>query len=373
MEIGSFYEIDPIIVKESVKKRKLKLHLNEIEKYKKQNTVYTSSGREAIALALISMEKENPGVAKKCLMPAYMCDTVFFPFEQYGWELFFYHIDKNMEADKEDLQHKIETIRPGLLFIHAYYGVDTWKPMRPFLHTYKEKGILIMEDITQSYYLRDCDSFADYVVGSLRKWYQVADGGFLTTNHSVFTQQMVKEDYFTNERLSFLTKKWNYLKDALDLESRMQLKQEYLSKNREMEDWLDHISHISYISDLSSKMMDDISEDDCRNRRNENYRLLYSGLKNIKCVSFVVQIYDKDAAPLYFAIYAKERELLQSFLRENDIYAPVLWPISAPNAPILSETEKYIFSHLLAIPMDQRYGKEEMEKIIETIKEFDNL
>ena len=79
-----------------------------------------------------------------------------------------------------------------------------------------------------------------------------------------------------------------------------------------------------------------------------------------------------DAVPLYFPVYMKNREAMQEYLRRQDIYVPVLWPVGKENADLLSNDEEYIFSHIEAIPMDQRYGKEEMEHILEVIDEYES-
>ena len=161
MEIGSIFELDPKRLPAKEKTEKAGIVLEETEKYKKRNVSYTMSGRAAIALALRSIVKNRPEVEKKCLLPAYMCDTVFFPFKWEGWEIHFYHVNKNLEADEENLRRLIGQVRPGLLFIHAYYGVDTWKPMRSLLKEWKSRGICIMEDVTQSYYLESAGKEAD--------------------------------------------------------------------------------------------------------------------------------------------------------------------------------------------------------------------
>lgn len=373
MEIGSIYEIDPRVIELAGEKTTSFLHLSEIDKYQRENTVFTASGREAIALSLTSMEKEYPAITKKCILPAYMCDTVFIPFEQNGWELFFYHINENLEADLEDLQRLTKNIKPGLLFIHDYYGVDTWKPMRSFLRTCKETGTLIMRDMTQSYYLQSHDTFTDYMIGSLRKWYPVPDGGFVTTNHTIDMGAVIKDDYFSTERSSCLTNKWRYLYRQDNLDDKVLIKQNYLTQNRQLEDWLDHIDHVSSISGISVSILQGIVEEDYKKKRNKNYNILYLGLKDINCLSYPFKEHNKDIVPLYFPIYTENRESLQSYLREHDIYAPVLWPIGKANEEILNEQEKFIYSSLLALPMDARYGEIAMLKIIDTIKQFDQL
>ena len=76
-------------------------------------------------------------------------------------------------------------------------------------------------------------------------------------------------------------------------------------------------------------------------------------------------------APLYFPIYAKDREDLQKFLAQRCIYAPLLWPIGEENEPHLSETEHYIYEHILALPMDQRYDRSDMKRIANVLMQYE--
>lgn len=375
MEIGSIFEINPNWIENAKKTQGGTLRLKEVDKYGKKNTLYTASGRQAIAAALKSIEKNRPELQKKCLMPAYMCDTVFFPFEQNGWELVFYHIDRDMKADEVGLRELMECEKPGVLFIHAYYGVDTWKELRKVLQEYRRLGWILMEDMTQAYYLREADVRADYIVGSLRKWYSVPDGGFLTTNEEVYEELLHEDSYFTAERIKMLTSKWEYLeklKNRKDNNEELQAqKADYLALNRSMEEYLDKNEKVMAISDISAAMLAMLDEEKDFRQRNANYRLLYQGFKDRKSVRNVIPKLIEDAAPLYLPVYAKDREKIQQFFREQDIYVPVLWPIGMENADILCEDEKYIFSHLLAIPMDHRYGEKEMKKIIAVLDEYE--
>ena len=78
MEIGSIYEISPDAAAGTDREAALPpLRLKEVEKYGKKYCRFTGSGREAIALALRSLEADRPGLNKCCLLPAYMCDSVF--------------------------------------------------------------------------------------------------------------------------------------------------------------------------------------------------------------------------------------------------------------------------------------------------------
>jgi hypothetical protein len=68
--------------------------------------------------------------------------------------------------------------------------------------------------------------------------------------------------------------------------------------------------------------------------------------------------------------------LLQDYLIVRSVYAPILWPsfdgekgLSLENA---SPTVKWVYKHILCIPVDQRYGLEDMTHIADVLTEFDS-
>lgn len=375
MEIGSIYEIAPDSVKgynADSRQNFCLTGLGEIKKYHKKYCAYTASGREAIALALRSLARLRPDLVRVCLLPAYMCDTVFFPFEQEGFEIHFYHVNKELEANEHELRALIEQLKPGLLFIHPYYGVDTWRSLRSLLAKWKKQGICIMEDVTQSYYLEGVGAEADYVVGSLRKWYPVPDGGFVVSNEELAWEEIEDDREFAKTRLKMLMDKWEYLYGNADAEKKKLDKAAYLKQNRALEEQLDRHCGIRDLSGETAHILERINEDDAKRRRNDNYKYLYDRLKDKKLFQPIVTDPTGDAVPLYFAIFTQSRDELQSFLTAHEIYAPVLWPIGKENEPHLIAEEKYIYEHMLALPIDQRYGKEEMQRIVEVMEEYEH-
>lgn len=374
MEIGSIYEINPDLFTHKHAEAVPQLRLREVEKYHKKHISYTASGREAIALALRGIEEMRPGVSKCCLLPAYMCDTVFFPFERAGWEIHFYHLNRKLEADIGEICRLIERFRPGLIFIHAYYGVDTWKSARSLFREWRAQGIRIMEDVTQSYYLEEAGREADYCVGSLRKWYAVPDGGFVVSDEALPGDKLIPSAEFTEARIGFLTEKWEYLHGQRSPEENRALKEDYLNKNRATEAWLDSYAGISAISDESAYILSMTDENECKDRRIENCKYLKDHLTENEQF---IPVFDKEyecgergTAPLYYPIYAVDRDGLQRFLSDRGVYAPTLWLVGKENADCLSEEECYIYEHILALPIDQRYGTEEMRQVLNTLEQY---
>ena len=74
-------------------------------------------------------------------------------------------------------------------------------------------------------------------------------------------------------------------------------------------------------------------------------------------------------APLYFTIYVQDRPALQRVLAQEAIYAPVIWPVEDERV-LIDNDVKYIYDHLLAIPCDQRYDTEDMQRIVTIINNY---
>ena len=370
MEIGSFFEINPATVKKGGEASTL--HLSQVDKYGKEHCCYTASGREAIELALISLERERPDIRKRCLLPAYMCDCVFLPFLHRGWELVFYSVDRELEAAGEEIFRLALEHDPGLIFIHPYYGADTCAGLRRQLVGLRRSGVLVMEDVTQSYYLEEAGKDADFVVGSLRKWYAVPDGGFVASDIPLAEDVLETGEEYARERLVPLVQKWEYLKE---MERRtggaltagwLPRKAEYLKRNRNLENALDCYQGVRRISRISAEILSRVDEEGARRRREENYHALYQHICGMKRLWAILP--EKEThAPLYLPVYVKERDSLQRFLAGYGIYAPVLWPVGEENKDFLQGDGTYIFEHMLALPIDQRYDAGDMEQLAEVL------
>ena len=340
--------------------------------YGKEHCCYTASGREAIELALISLERERPDIRKRCLLPAYMCDCVFLPFLHRGWELVFYSVDRELEAAGEEIFRLALEHDPGLIFIHPYYGADTCAGLRRQLVGLRRSGVLVMEDVTQSYYLEEAGKDADFVVGSLRKWYAVPDGGFVASDIPLAEDVLETGEEYARERLVPLVQKWEYLKEK---ERRtggaltagwLPRKAEYLKRNRNLENALDCYQGVRRISRISAEILSRVDEEGARRRREENYHALYQHICGMKRLWAILP--EKEThAPLYLPVYVKERDSLQRFLAGYGIYAPVLWPVGEENKDFLQGDGTYIFEHMLALPIDQRYDAGDMEQLAEVL------
>ena len=68
-------------------------------------------------------------------------------------------------------------------------------------------------------------------------------------------------------------------------------------------------------------------------------------------------------------MYLKNRRELQIYLAKYHIYLPVIWPIDDEEV-LIDDEIGYIYQNILCIPVDQRYDKNDMERIVKLINEF---
>ena len=74
--------------------------------------------------------------------------------------------------------------------------------------------------------------------------------------------------------------------------------------------------------------------------------------------------------PLFVPVIIKngKRDALKNYLLENQIYSPVHWPVSKFHK--LKKEEKNIYDNELSIVCDQRYDKDDMQRILNVITNF---
>lgn len=143
-------------------------------------------------------------------------------------------------------------------------------------------------------------------------------------------------------------------------------KAEYLKRNRNLENALDCYQGVRRISRISAEILSRVDEEGARRRREENYHALYQHICGMKRLWAILP--EKEThAPLYLPVYVKERDSLQRFLAGYGIYAPVLWPVGEENKDFLQGDGTYIFEHMLALPIDQRYDAGDMEQLAEVL------
>lgn len=324
--------------------------------------VWLSTGRSAISFVLDTIEFRNHNVNKVAILPPFTCHTVIEPFIAKGYEIQTYHVGRGLKSSTVDLLNVIETCQAGIILFHRYFGVDTTEDIDTIIPILRKKGIIVIEDCTQCLYSSFSKSDADYWVGSIRKWCGVPDGGFAVCRDGNFINKPIQMD----EDLQKAKKEASILKYEYLFEGKGD-KSVYLTQYRKAEDILVAQKQYFTISDLSKSIQSSLDVEFLKAKRKANYEIIAKGLIGCDSTNVIFETINKDEVPLYCPIFCKDRQSVQKELVRYNIYAPVVWP-KADCCPTVDEDTNYIYNHILCIPIDQRYGADDMERVVSVIK-----
>lgn len=289
------------------------------------------SGRTAIEAVLMKLPE-----ARTALLPSYCCDSMIVPFRAAGIDVDFYKVEWDSGL-KIEIDGKAD-----ILVWCNYFGFHY--PMLDF------DGVII-EDITHSFLSNfTFHPQSDYLVASLRKWNPILCGGYC----SIEAEGVEPPEKFVENKKMAMELKTEYLED-LDKGKKSKFLQIFSDSNH----WLAENYSGFLIDSWSRDFLKNIDIEKQRRIRRENAKILYEGLRNR--VRFMFPESDMDC-PLFVPILIPNRDEVRAYLIKNEIYCPVHWP--KPEG-----CDSNIYSQELSLICDQRYGSEDMERIVSTIKE----
>lgn len=352
MEIGSFIEGTEIF-------RTSKNSFYELinRNTNSENVCYTCLGREAIKGAICNIEKDMLHINKKCLLPQYTCETVVLPFVHAGWEVEFYPIEKMLNINLYEFVEIVKNVNPSVILFHPYYGMEFDVEIIKFLQSCQKKNVRIIEDLTQALSFMKKAQWSDYRIISLRKWFGIPDGGIFIGKGA---KELIKDEEwktFVDIKLQAQNLKKNYLNGDKTIN-----KEVFLRLNSEAEKFIDTCKCIHAISKGTLLELESIDIDMVLQKRQENADYLELHLKEL--APMITVIPREKESPLYYPVFVKNREEIQQYLCKNDIYASVIWKEPEQIQIEKCMDTKYIYEHILALPCDQRYSIEDMDRII---------
>ena len=104
--------------------------------------------------------------------------------------------------------------------------------------------------------------------------------------------------------------------------------------------------------------------------RRRNAEILINGLNDIPEIKLIFQTMNDNDVPLFVPILVrKNRTELRKYLIDNAIYCPIHWPKSTYHDGISKRAEK-LYQQELSLICDQRYNSDDMNRIVERIKNY---
>lgn len=291
-----------------------------------------NSGRNALELIL-----SNIGDITLLWIPLYTCDVILEPLEKLQIPYNFYHIDHNLEASQDILLNKGEYI-----LITNYFGIKDDYVLRMA----KKYGERIIVDNSQAF-------LADSVKGirmfySPRKFVGVPDGGIAVTPEILDLNEFKVDCSY--DRCSHLLKRY----DCGASEGYSDFRRNALGFVKKP---------ICRMSNLTKALLSNINFKALKERRLENFLFLHRRLGNTN--SLKIPSFSDFACPMIYPYYTEETSMRVRLI-ENKVYVPTYWP-NVLKWCTSDELEYNLTNNIIPLPIDQRYGMQEMESILNII------
>lgn len=311
------------------------LELNEGRERHSQ-AIHLNAGRYALEYILKARKY------RKIYLPFYICDSVMEPIKRQGVKYEFYHINEQLEPATELHPQADEAV----LWVN-YFGL---KDRRASSFCYAYPNTIL--DQTQAFYSEHGNYYDDPTVQcdtfySCRKFFGVPDGAYLYTN-CLLNEEIPQDESF--DRMTFLTKRIDRSPQAA------------------YTDFQTHDEKMSTVgmrrmSRLTEAMMRGIDYTVKANRRIHNFHILDDVLRSTN--NFKGDM-DYATVPLVYPYLVEDGARLRQHLIEHKIFCARYWPnVLEWCKP--GDFEYHLAENLVCLPIDQRYGEEEMKYILEII------
>lgn len=270
---------------------------------------------------------------KKIFIPYYTCNAVLEPLDKLNLDYSFYEIDENFYP-----KFQFDKLKQNEALLYTnYFGLCSSNIEKLTLIC---KNLIV--DNAQAFFDRPFANEPTFY--SPRKFFGVADGGFLYNPNKEIAGLKIDSSY---NRMKHLLGRLD--KDAKTFYADYQREEESFKGNE-----------IKIMSRLTKRILSSINYKKVKSKRRENYLLLHKAVKEHNKLNLPVL---KNAVPLCYPFLIENGRLFKQKLIENKIYVPTYWPNvldwATPNS-----FEHDLAKNLVCIPIDQRYGKLELESII---------
>ena len=302
---------------------------NRVESEYYPNLIRLNSGRNCIEYILRARNY------KKIYIPYYSCTAIKEPIVKLGIAFEYYSINSNLEAKE------IKNLKKDEAFLVVnYFGLKG-----EYIKSLSKSVENVIVDNSQAFFEKPIPNVDTFY--SVRKFFGVPDGAYLSTT-CMLREDLPKEVSWN--RSQFLLRRME--NGAQDAYQNFQENEQYLC-GQEMKS----------MSKLTSRLLKGINYKEVQSRRNQNFQYLH-----LKLASFnKIRITDKDIdGPMIYPFLVDKDEIRKELIQKK-IFVASYWP------NVLKESKKksieYNFaSNLLALPIDQRYGLVDMDRICSVLK-----
>ncbi len=274
---------------------------------------------------------------KKIYIPYYICDVLLEPLKRLKIAYTFYHIDINLEP----IGHFSLKKNEALLYIN-YFGLKQ-KSVADLANIY---GKNLIVDNTQAFYAEALEGFDTFY--SARKFFGVSDGAYLYTDTDYHYENFAQDSSF-NKMLHLLKRIDSSAEDGY-------------KEFRRNEDGLKN-NPILRMSKLTEQILCSVDHESVKQRRKENYSYLNEKLGGINIIQ-LPSLMD-NTVPLVYPYLTTDSDLRDRLIK-NKVFVTTFW-LNVLDWTNINDLENQFTKYLIPLPIDQRYGIEDMNRILKII------
>ena len=322
--------------------------LNAETRHSQAPDVYAYSSGRAALYQILRYLQQHQGVTR-ILLPDYLCSSVLVPVKALQLEYVFYPIDELLKLKRDSFSAAYQS--GDAVLIINYFGLQDLTEDIVFIKSI-DKNAIVIEDNVQAYYEFKKDlGDVDFKFTSLRKTFAVPDGGLVKTKH-----KLPKVD--TPNTFGQYKAAAALLKSMREGNFNDQI---YLELFEKGEDLIDSEQECG-MSQIAEKLYGIIDEERVKVRRLNNARFLIEELAKIGIKPLLPLL--EEHVPLFLPICLDNRDEVRHKMFQQEIYCPVHWPLEG----LKVERGAEMAVHELSLIVDQRYGQNEMKRIINILQ-----
>jgi hypothetical protein len=296
-----------------------------------ETAIRLNTGRNALEYIL----KAN--AIQKLYIPYFTCDVLLEPLEKLHISYSFYHIDKNMfPLFTEEIKEN-----EALLYTN-YFGVFTSQ-----VEEILQKCARVIVDNAQAFFTKPFPNIDCFY--SARKFFGVPDGAYLYCNHSIKEELAQDESY----------NRYTYLVGRMEKGA-----ENYFAEYKKINSSLSKQA-IKQMSFSTQRLLQSIDYQNIISKRKSNFSFLHQTLGDTNM--FPLHALHTDDVPMVYPYTIPQGSELKKYLIANSIYVATYWP-NVLAWCTEDSWEYFLANHTVFIPIDQRYGTEDMEKIVQLIE-----
>lgn len=294
---------------------------------------FLNTGRNALEYILLHLPN-----LKRIFLPFYTCEAVIQPLRRHSIDYSFYHINERFE-----IAEHIQLNEGDYLIANNYFGLKDAYIAR----LAKIFGERLIVDNAQAFFAPVIEGIK--AIYSPRKFVGVSDGGIAVGVDALDTLKYDEDDSSMHDSHLIIRKEFGAEAGFKDYQAN--------------ESKLDG-QPIHRMSETTSDILHHINYEYVRAKRRANFEHLH----NVLCESNQMMIppIDTFACPMVYPYLCKDNGNLRERLIDNKVFVARYWP-NVTDWTTSIDLEKNLAINLLPLPIDQRFGKEDMERIVHII------